>query len=264
MNAKETLATPSKRALSFEAAKSFFLALWGIAAVTLAILYTAVLGIFAAAAAACGGEVLVSYIAKLWSIMILRTCGIRVELEGQEHLRGLDSFVLVANHQSVLDIFALLAALPYHLRFVAKKELRRIPLVGYAMERSGHIMVDRERGGTAVRHAIRMAQRGYPIVFFAEGHRYADNKVHPFNEGAAWLAILGKLPCVPTALCGSGELYPPRAKIVRPYGTIRIKLCQPIATAGLTAEDRESLTRKLEATVSEAFHDLLTRHGSNA
>src|SRR5579875_2081920 len=77
MNAKETLATPSKRALSFEAAKSFFLALWGIAAVTLAILYTAVLGIFAAAAAACGGEVLVSYIAKLWSIMILRTCGIR-------------------------------------------------------------------------------------------------------------------------------------------------------------------------------------------
>ncbi len=226
---------------------------WGTAAILMALLYTAVLAVFAALTAPFWHGKMVSYIAWLWSKLILGTCGIKVELEGLERLDGLKSFVIVCNHQSVLDIFALFAALPYELRFVAKKELFRIPLIGFAMHRSGHILVDRVAGGQAVRHALKIARRGHPIVFFAEGHRYADDQVHPFHDGAAWLAILGKLPCVPAVICGSGALFPPGAWSVKPAGRITLKLCPPIPTAGLKPSQRDSLTRQLEAAVRSAF-----------
>jgi 1-acyl-sn-glycerol-3-phosphate acyltransferase len=231
---------------------------WGAAAVLMALLYTAVLAVFAAITAPFWHGKAVSFIAWLWSKLILGTCGIKVELEGLEHLDSLKSFVIVTNHQSVLDIFALFAALPYELRFIAKKELFKIPLIGFAMHRSGHILIDRVAGGQAIRHALKIVRRGNPIVFFAEGHRYADNQVHPFHNGAAWLAILGKLPCIPAAICGSGELFPPGAWTVKPFGRIRIKLCPAIPTADLKPSQRDQLTQQLENAVRAAFIEQLT------
>ena len=102
----------------------------------------------------------------MWARMIIRTCGIKVEIEGLEHLRGLKSYILVANHQSFFDIFAVLAYLPGDTRFVAKKELLKIPVVGYAMvaqwphhRRSpGRRPLDSARaGGGAQRQYIRSA-----------------------------------------------------------------------------------------------------------
>jgi 1-acyl-sn-glycerol-3-phosphate acyltransferase len=227
---------------------------WGVVAVFMGLLYTAMLAPLAALTAPFWHGKVVSYIARLWSKLILGTAGIKVELEGLEHLFGLKSFVIVSNHQSVLDIFALFAALPYELRFVAKKELLKLPLIGYAMDRSGHILIDRASGGQAIRHALEIAQRGHPIVFFAEGHRYADNQVHQFHDGAAWLAILGKLPCIPAAIVGSGALFPPGAWTVKPAGRIRLKLCPAISTADLKPRQREELTRQLETAVRSAFN----------
>ena len=86
-------------------------------------------------------------ISRVWARLIIVTCGIKVEIEGLENLRGLKSYVLVANHQSFFDIFAVLAYLPGDTRFVAKKELLKIPVVGYAMVQNGHVIVDRQGGG---------------------------------------------------------------------------------------------------------------------
>ncbi len=222
----------------------------------MAVVYTAVLAPFAAASAPFWGGKMVSYIARLWSSLILATGGIKVEVQGLENVGRLKSFVIVCNHQSILDIFTLFAVLPWELRFVAKKELLKIPLVGYAMDRSGHILVDRVAGGQAIRRAIQIARRGHPIVFFAEGHRYADNQVHPFHDGAAWLAILGKLPCVPAAISGSGALFPPGALVIKPGGRIRLRLCSPITTDDLKAGQRDDLTRQLENVVRATFDAL--------
>jgi 1-acyl-sn-glycerol-3-phosphate acyltransferase len=88
---------------------------------------------------------------------------------------------------------------------------------------------------------------------FAEGHRFSDNRVHEFNEGAAWLAIATKLPCIPMAISGTAELMPRGAKFAMPGRRIRLVLRRPISTVGLKGADRAELTERLQAEVQTAF-----------
>lgn len=226
---------------------------WGAVAVAMALVYTALLSTLAALTAPFFDGHAVSHIGRLWGWLIIRTCGLQVEIEGLEHLQGLGSFVMVSNHQSMFDIFAILAYIPGETRFVAKKELRRVPLVGYAMGRSGHIFVDRERGGSAIRRAIEVSRLGYNLCVFAEGTRFSDNQVHEFNDGAAWIAIATRRPCIPIAISGSAAIFPRGARVVVPGRRIRITIGTPIETRDLKSGDCFTLTRRLEAAVRAAF-----------
>jgi len=227
---------------------------WGAIATGLALFYTAVLAPPAALLAAAGQVGAVSWVSRLWGRLILATCGVKLEIEGLERLPRAGSYVLVSNHQSMFDIFAILAHVPGEPRFVAKQELGRIPLIGFIMRRAGHVMIDRARGGSSIRRALDVARRGHPIVVFGEGHRFSDNRVHPFNDGAAWIGILTRLKCVPMAISGTAAFFPRRAKIVRPGRRMRIAIGEPIDTAGMRGADREALTRRLEDAVRALFH----------
>jgi len=231
-----------------------FKLMWGAVGTIMGVLYTAVAAPCAAICARLGFHKTTSIISRIWARLIIRTCGIKVEVEGLENLRGLRSYVLVANHQSFFDIFAVLAYLPGDTRFVAKKELLQIPVVGYAMVHNGHVIVDRQGGGRAIRRALDAARNEhYPICIFAEGHRHNDGQVHEFEEGAAWLAIMSKLPCIPMAISGSGAFFPREAKVPVPGGRMRMTLLPPIPTENLKSSDREALTHKLEESVRSAF-----------
>jgi 1-acyl-sn-glycerol-3-phosphate acyltransferase len=225
---------------------------WGIIATLLCVAYTAILSASAAMAVLVKRRLWVYPMSRLWAWLIMKTCGIRVEFQGLENLNNVGSCVLVANHQSFVDIFALLAFFPREVRFIAKKELLKIPVFGFAFKRSRHIVIDRSTG-----HAIRKAfADGFDnscIGFFAEGHRHNDGQVHPFNEGAAWLAIQAKLPCVPMAIIGSGAFFPRGAKVVVPGGRMRIRLGKPIETTNLKSSDRAALTSQLETAVGSMF-----------
>lgn len=231
----------------------FLKLLWGAGATLLSVLYTVVLAVVVAVLATLGRYHAACVVSRLWARLIIRTCGVKVEILGLEHLQGLKSYVLTANHQSFFDIFAVIAYMPGDTRFVAKKELLRIPLIGYTMKTVGHVIVDRRGGGHSIRHALGQARNNYPICVFAEGHRFNDGRVHQFNDGAAWLAIAARLPCVPMAISGSGAFFPREAKVVVPGGRMRMRLCAPVPTVGLRSADRENLTRKLEETVRAAF-----------
>jgi 1-acyl-sn-glycerol-3-phosphate acyltransferase len=227
---------------------------WGAVGTAMGVLYTVVFAPCAAISARLGFHKLTSSISRLWAWLIIVSCGIKVEIEGLDNLRGLKSYVLVANHQSFFDIFAVLAYMPGDTRFVAKKELMKIPVVGYAMAQNGHVIVDRQGGGRSIRRALEAARKGnYPICVFAEGHRHNDGRVHEFEEGAAWLAILSKLPCIPMAISGSGAFFPREAKVPIPGGRMRMTLLPPIATENLKSGDREALTKQLEDAVRWAF-----------
>lgn len=226
---------------------------WGGVATGLSLLYTVILALVAAVSVLFGRSHPVSSISRLWARMILRTCGVKAQIDGLEHLAGLDSYVLVSNHQSLFDILAIVAWMPGEPRFIAKQELAKIPVIGFVMRRSGHIMIDRARGGPSIRRAVEVARQGYAIVVFAEGHRFNDNRVHPFNDGAAWIAILTRLKCVPMAISGTARFYPRGARIVRPGRRMRIAIGEPIDTAKLRGADREALTRQLEAGVRALF-----------
>jgi len=174
-------------------------------------------------------------------------------MAGLENIAGLKSFILVSNHKSFFDIFAVAAYMPGEPRFVGKKELLKIPFIGYAMRHAGHIVIDRQAGGREIRKAVEVIRRGFTVCVFAEGHRYNDNHVHEFNDGAAWLAILTKIPAVPLAISGSGAFFPRGAMIVRPGGTMRLAIGKPVATAEMRSADRTGVTRQLEEQVRADF-----------
>ncbi|MGH7932560.1 MAG: lysophospholipid acyltransferase family protein [Candidatus Binataceae bacterium] len=228
-------------------------ALWGCAGTILSVLYTIVLAPVAALVAFIDHGHLTGHVCRLWARLILLTCGVHAEIEGLENLDGLENYVLVSNHQSLFDILAVIRLLPLNIRFVAKKELAKIPLIGFTMRKAHHIVIDRRGGGQAIRRALEVVRYGYSICVFAEGTRHSDNRVHEFNDGAAWLAIATHLPCVPMAISGTAALMPRGAKLVVPGCRIRIRLGKPIEPCGLRSAGRAELTRQLEERVRELF-----------
>ena len=243
------------QASSYTAAppRGIFNLAWGVVATFLSAVWTMICAIGAALSALMNKPHWVTLVTRAWGRGIIGVCGIKVEIEGLENLTRLKSYVLVANHQSFFDIFASSAFMPGNPRFVAKKELLKIPIVGFAMQRGGHIIIDRDAGGQAIRKAIKIIQSGLDVCVFAEGHRFNDNCVHEFNDGGAWLAILSKLPAVPMSISGSGRFYPRGAIFVTPGLTMRMVIGQPISTEGMRSADRTELTRKLEAAVRATF-----------
>jgi 1-acyl-sn-glycerol-3-phosphate acyltransferase len=233
--------------------RGLFRTVWGALATAMAVLYTVAIAPVAALLAAMGRLDAVTAVSTLWARLIVRTCGVRLEIEGLENLAGLGQYVLVCNHQSFFDIFAIVGYMPGKMRFVAKKELLRIPFVGYAMEHGGHVIIDRQAGGKQIRQAVETLRAGFSLCVFAEGHRFNDNRVHEFSDGGAWLAILAQMPAVPMAISGSGAFFPRLAKIVIPGGKMRMTIGRPISTAGLKSHDREQVTRRLEEVVRAMF-----------
>jgi 1-acyl-sn-glycerol-3-phosphate acyltransferase len=232
--------------------------LWSLFATILALLYTAILIWPAALASFFGDGHLCSPIFRLWAWLIFRTFAISVEVAGVENLQDVGSFVLVSNHQSLFDILAVFLLIPREMRFLAKREIKKVPVLGFTVERSENIVIDRASGGKAIRRALAVVNHGYSICVFAEGHRFNDNWVHEFNEGAAWLAIVTKLPCVPMAISGTGEVMPPGAKLAQPRRRIRLTLHPPVSTTGLKGADRAELTERLQAEVVAAFRSAST------
>ena len=244
---------PQVSSYTAAAPRGVFNLVWGAVATFLSALWTAVCATGAAIAATLGKMHAVTVFSRAWGRGIIRLCGIKVQIEGLENLAGLKSYVLVSNHQSFFDTFAIAGFMPGDPRFVAKKELLKIPIVGYAMRRGGHILIDRDAGGQAIRKAIQVIRSGLDVCVYAEGHRYNDGRVHEFEDGAAWLAILSKLPAVPMSISGSGRFYPRGAMIVTPGLAMRMVIGKPISTEGMRSADRGELTRRLEDAVRATF-----------
>ncbi len=217
------------------------------------VVWTAILGPCAALMAAIGKPHAVTPLSRLWGRLLIRTCSVKVRIEGLENLAGLKTYTLVSNHQSFFDIFAIAAFMPGEIRFICKKELLKIPVIGYALKNSGHVIIERQSGGKEIRKVIETSREGFSVSIFAEGHRFNDNRVHEFEDGAAWLAIMTRTPAVPMAISGSGAFFPRLAKIVVPGGTMRMVIGKPIPTEALKSADRGELTRKLEEAVRATF-----------
>jgi 1-acyl-sn-glycerol-3-phosphate acyltransferase len=226
--------------------------IWGFFATVLSVVILFILLIPAAIVTTFNSH-LVTPLQKLLSWLIFRLCAIKVEVQGLENLDGLGQYVAVANHKSLIDILAVILYAPGEMRFVAKKEIQKVPLVGFVLYHSENVVIDRYAGGKAIRRAVTIARHGYSICVFAEGHRYNDDLVHEFSDGAVWLAAVTKLPCVPLAISGTGALMPRGAKFVRPGRRIRMTFGKPIAADASRGRDRGELTRQLEATVRAAF-----------
>lgn len=231
--------------------------LWGLGADAWIAVSTIVIGLTAIA-----GTLLlrrgwvIDKLGKLWSRGIVRVCGIDLEILGLDHLRPGQSYVLICNHLSNFDIWCTLARMPFVVRFVAKKELLRIPVFGQALAVSDHIVIDRGNPQSAIARINAAAARtpeGMGILFYAEGTRSRDGKVHEFKKGGVSLALSTQLPVVPMSVSGTRKFLPRGCAVIRPGGRVRIVLGEPIPTTGLTYDDRDALNERVRRVVLSNF-----------
>jgi 1-acyl-sn-glycerol-3-phosphate acyltransferase len=174
-------------------------------------------------------------------------------VEGLENLDPKASYVFVSNHESFMDIPAILSRLPFQFRFFAKKGLFKIPFLGTHLKRAGHLPVDRSNARNSLRtmnEAGRViAERRISLLNFPEGGR-SPKGLREFKEGPAYIAIKAGVPVAPIAIRGARLLLPMGSIHIR-SGRIGLRIGRPISTAGMKIHDRGELTRRLHDEVAE-------------
>ncbi len=182
---------------------------------------------------------------RSWTRSLLKAGGVKVEMEGLENL--VEPAVLVCNHVSWYDVFALMTHLPVDARFVGKKEIAKIPFFGPAWLASGHIPIDRSDRRSAIDSLNRAGEilrnEGGVVVMFPEGTRSTDGELLPFKKGAFMLALQLGVPVIPAAVLGSREIMPKGRMRVKP-GTMQIRIGEPIPIEGLDESDRDILVQR--------------------
>ena len=149
--------------------------------------------------------------AHYWSRFCCMLALVKVEVKGRENISPETSYVFVANHQGAFDIWSIYGYLNHSFKWMMKKELENIFMVGYACKRAGHIFVD-ETKIHAIHNTIAQAEntlkKGTSLVIFPEGSRSWDGKMIPFKRGAFMLAGEFRLPVVPVTINGSFKAMP--------------------------------------------------------
>lgn len=171
------------------------------------------------------------YPAMVWAKVFCILSLVKVSVRGRENIDKRTSYVFVANHQGAYDIFSVYGYLGHNFKWMMKKSLRKIMLVGYTCQKCGHIFVDRS-SPTAIRRTIETAEKrlrdGMSLVVFPEGARTFTGKMGPFKKGAYQLALEFHLPLVPVTIDGSFGIMPRTRYVPRP-GRIVLTIHKPIA-----------------------------------
>ncbi len=194
---------------------------------------------------------------KIWSSIMLFAVGARVTYRGLDNSRAHLPCVYIANHQSNVDIWALIKALPPSARFVAKESIFRIPVLGWAMAAAGFVPIDRGNRSRAVRSLQAAAEKvraGRPVVLFPEGTRSTIGSMLPFKKGPFHLALQAGVPVVPIAISGSGRILPRRSLRVTP-GPVLVSFLPPIDVAEFQPDDHDGLRDKVRGALLQALEE---------
>jgi 1-acyl-sn-glycerol-3-phosphate acyltransferase len=196
--------------------------------------------------------VTIQAVPRFWGRMISTWSGVQVRVEGLKQLDRSKPYIFVANHQSQFDIFVLDGFLPMDFRWLAKKELFRIPFFGWAMLLAGSIPIDRSHGRQALKSLDEAAKRiaaGASVIIFPEGTRSPDGKLQPFKAGGMQLAIKSGVELVPMAISGTHEVLP-KGKILSRPGQVVIRLGMPVDSREFSMKEKQALAELLHDRVA--------------
>ena len=183
----------------------------------------------------------------------------RLRVEGRWPA-GRGPFVVVANHQSILDIL-LLSRLPREMKWVAKASLFAVPWAGWMLRLAGDIPVrrgDPESGGEALARARAYLDRGMSVMVFPEGTRSTTGELLPFKTGAFRLALEAGVPVLPVAVSGTGAGMPKGGPWVRPCRAIA-RILEPIGTDGRGPRDAPRLRDEARARIAAGLAEIRPR-----
>jgi 1-acyl-sn-glycerol-3-phosphate acyltransferase len=219
------------------------------------VVYTVLAGVPACVLGMVGAGDAVIWVGRVWVRAILWSMGIRVEATGLEHLDTRRPCIFMSNHQSVIDIAAILSTVPVQVRFVAKRELTRIPLFGWALALSGHVIVERSNRAQAIESLQRGAEKirgGTNVIVFPEGTRSQTGTLAPFKSGGFHLALESRVPIIPVTVSGSHRITPKGSLKIHP-GLVRVHYGDPIFTDELKLEDRHMLKDRVRDAINAGF-----------
>lgn len=200
---------------------------------------------------------LYDWAAHSWAKWAIWASGSRVRVEGMEHLRQDRPQIIASNHQSWFDVFALAAVIPKGYRFIAKEELRRIPLFGLAWASAGHISIDRKDRAQAIKAldnaAALMREDHTAVVIFPEGTRSPTGELLPFKKGAFMMALRTGIEILPAACLGTRAILKKGDWRVRP-GRIIVRFGPPIDSSQFDEEHREELMLVVRERIETMLH----------
>jgi 1-acyl-sn-glycerol-3-phosphate acyltransferase len=187
-----------------------------------------------------------------WARALNRAAGVTIVVHGSPQVDGPTGAVFIANHVSWFDVFAIAAILPRYT-FVAKSELRRLPIFGRGAIAAGVVFLERENRKSAFESykvAARDVERGRNVVVCPEGTRGTDYHLRPFKKGPFVLAIAAQAPVVPTIVYGAREVMRRGSYRITP-GTVHIHFLEPVPTSGMSYEDRAALMERVWQRMAE-------------
>jgi 1-acyl-sn-glycerol-3-phosphate acyltransferase len=173
----------------------------------------------------------------------IRVAGIRVRIEGREHVPAGRACIFMANHVSNLDPPVLLPSLPGRTSVFLKRSLMKIPILGYAFKLGEFIPVEREGNVETAQQSVAQARRvlakGVHITTFVEGKRSLDGRMLPFKRGPFFLAMESGAPCVPISIYGTEKIIPWGSQRIYP-GTAHVIFHEPVNPADYATRDELS------------------------
>jgi 1-acyl-sn-glycerol-3-phosphate acyltransferase len=191
--------------------------------------------------------------AQTWCKLIARTVGARVRLHGRENLPAPGvPVVYMANHQSYMDIPALLGYLPVQFRIIAKESLFKVPFMGWHLRRAGNIPINRTNRREAMRSinaAVERIRGGTSVVVFPEGTRSRTGELQDFKAGSFKLAVKAGVPIVPVTIIGTCRVLPKDSLVFHP-GRVDMYVGRPVETRDMVEERLDDLIARVRAEIA--------------
>jgi len=215
------------------------------------LLDTFLCAVAAISAASFGSQNWGHAVARFWSRLNLALSGVSASLEGEDRIDENQPYVVMANHQSHYDVFALMGLIPLQLRWIIKMELRKIPVFGYACEKVGYIFIDRgnhEKAMESLKAAGEKIRGGASVIFFPEGTRSVDGTLRTFKKGGFVIALEARVPILPVTVLGGKEILPKGSLRILP-GEMKLIIHDPIPVDGYTYDTKEKLMEKVRAAI---------------
>ncbi len=191
---------------------------------------------------------------KMWARWVIWSTGIQYEIDGLANLNLDKQYIFMSNHESALDIVLGVAAIPFNIVFLAKKELFRVPVFGWAMEAAGMIKIDRQNPEIArksVSEAVEtLMHSSFSTLIYPEGTRSNGEELLPFKKGGFILAIRTQLPVVPITILGAGNVLPKGTLAIK-KSHIKMIIDNPIPTLEMDINDKDQLLQDCRNIINQ-------------
>ncbi len=181
-----------------------------------------------------------------------------VKVSGYQNIQKNTSYIVVSNHQSHYDIFVIYGWLGIDLKWVMKMELRKVPALGIACEKLGHIFLDRSNSKEAIESLNKAKGKlinGTSIVIFPEGTRSEDGRINPFKRGAFKLALDLGLPILPVTIIGTKDILPTNTLNIIP-GNAKMIIHEPIDIQNYSENEIEKFMSDVKAIIETPLNKL--------